>query len=129
MEYEQKGSDRAKCGDMLLKRLEDRLNTKGLNLTLLNNSRRFNLLYPQIGELCGKSPTSSDFSEGNIISATRRRNSSRVLNNFWRSCLFSHISEILTQDDLLARFTYMLQLPDKATLERFLEEEMKENEG
>lgn len=60
VEYEQKGSDRAKYGDRLLKRLEERVNTKGLNLTLFKNSRRFYLLYPQIGELFGKSPTPSD---------------------------------------------------------------------
>ncbi len=61
VEYEQKGSDRAKYGDRLLKRLEESVNTKGLNLTLFKNSRRFYLLYPQLGLLLGKSPTSSDF--------------------------------------------------------------------
>ena len=61
VEYEQKGSDRAKYGDRLLKRLEERVNTKGLNLTLFKNSRRFYLLYPQIGNLFGISPTLSDF--------------------------------------------------------------------
>ena len=54
VEYEQKGSDRAKYGDRLLKRLEESVNTKGLNLTLFKNSRRFFLLYPQIGILIGK---------------------------------------------------------------------------
>ena len=34
VEYEQNGSDRAKYGDKLLKRLEERVNTKGLNETL-----------------------------------------------------------------------------------------------
>ena len=61
VEYEQKGSDRAKYGDRLLKRLEERVNTKGLNLTLFKNSRRFFLLYPQLGILFGKSPMPSDF--------------------------------------------------------------------
>ena len=63
VEYEQKGCDRAKYGDRLLKRLEESVNTKGLNLTLFKNSRRFYLLYPQIGQLFGKSPTSSDLLE------------------------------------------------------------------
>ena len=63
VEYEQKGSDRAKYGDRLLKRLEESVKTKGLNLTLFKNSRRFYLLYPQIGDLFGKSPTPSDFLE------------------------------------------------------------------
>ena len=39
VEYEQKGSDRAKYGERLLKRLEERVNTKGLNETLFRNSR------------------------------------------------------------------------------------------
>ncbi len=60
VEYEQKGSDRAKYGDRLLKRLEESVNTRGLNETLFKNSRRFYLLYPQIGMLFGKSATPSD---------------------------------------------------------------------
>ena len=32
VEYEQKGCDRAKYGDRLLKRLEEKVNTKGLNV-------------------------------------------------------------------------------------------------
>ena len=51
VEYEQKGSDRAKYGDRLLKRLEERVNTKGLNETLFRNSRTFYQLYPQISTL------------------------------------------------------------------------------
>lgn len=51
VEYEQKGSDRAKYGERLLKRLEERVNTKGLNLTLFKVSRNFYLSYPQIAEL------------------------------------------------------------------------------
>ena len=51
VEYEQKGSDRAKYGERLLKRLEERVNTKGLNLTLFKVSRNFYLYYPQIEEL------------------------------------------------------------------------------
>ena len=62
VEYEQKGSDRAKYGERLLKRLEERVNTKGLNLTLFKVSRNFYLLYPQIGDLLSFPirPTASD---------------------------------------------------------------------
>ena len=81
VEYEQKGSDRAKYGDRLLKRLEERVNTKGLNLTLFKNSRRFYLLYPQMGVILGKSPTPSDFCGGIIISAT-------LSHEFRRCCHF-----------------------------------------
>ena len=51
VEYEQKGRDRAKYGDRLLKRLEESVNTKGLNETLFLASRRFYIYYPQIREL------------------------------------------------------------------------------
>ena len=69
VEYEQKGSDRAKYGDRLLKQLEERVNTKGLNLTLFKVARNFYLLYPQIGELFGKSPMPSDkFEKGATLS-------------------------------------------------------------
>ena len=99
VEYEQKGSDRAKYGERLLKRLEERVKTKGLNETLFRNSRTFYNLYPQVAGLFpisatashkligkihptssdflqteeghqGKSPTASDFSEGNRFTMT-----------------------------------------------------------
>ena len=58
VEYEQNGSDRAKYGDKLLKRLAERVNKRGINETLLQNCRRFYSSYPQIREfLEGKSAT------------------------------------------------------------------------
>ena len=60
VEYEQNGNDRAKYGDRLLKRLEERVNTKGLNETLFRNSRTFYKLYLQIAELFQIHPTASD---------------------------------------------------------------------
>jgi hypothetical protein len=55
VEYEQKGSDRAKYGDRLLKRLEERVNTKGLNETLFLAARRFYSFYPQIADIISPS--------------------------------------------------------------------------
>lgn len=106
VEYEQNGSDRAKYGEQLLKRLEERVNTKGLNLTLFKNSRRFYLLYRQIGELFGKSPTASDFSDENIISATLSQEFKTNPKHLIEKLPFSHISEIMTEKDPLARFFY-----------------------
>ena len=59
VEYEQKGNDRAKYGDRLLKRLEESVNTKGLNETLFRNARTFYKLYPQIADLFKKRATAS----------------------------------------------------------------------
>lgn len=122
VEYEQKGRDRAKYGDRLLKRLEESVNTKGLNLTLFKNSRRFYLLYSQIGMLFGISPTSSDFLDAEQVNNPK----SPMASNFSGDAIhptasdefitppqdilsklsFSHIIEIMTQDDPLARFFY-----------------------
>ena len=123
VEYEQKGSDRAKYGERLLKCLEESVNTKGLNLTLFKNSRRFYLLYPQIGELFGKSPTpsdllgtesgsqgksptASDFSGDNQISATLSHKFETAPKQILEKLSFSHLCEIMTQKDPLARFFY-----------------------
>lgn len=51
VEYEQEGKDRTKYGTRLLKRLEESVNTRGLNVTLFKVSRNFHLYYPQIAEL------------------------------------------------------------------------------
>ena len=59
VEYEQKGRDRAKYGDRLLKRLEEKVDTKGLNVTLFRNSRSFYKLYPQMASLFRISVTAS----------------------------------------------------------------------
>ena len=123
VEYEQKGSDRAKYGDRLLKRLEDSVNTKGLNETLFLASRRFYIYYPQIRELFhlyGISATASPkLEKEGQISATQ----SPILNGkeigptasdeFTTSpdvliskLSFSHLREIMIQQDPLARFFY-----------------------
>lgn len=123
VEYEQKGSDRAKYGDRLLKRLEERVKTRGLNLTLFKHSRRFYLLYPQIGELLGKSPTvsnflvdenscqeisptTSNFSETPLVSSTVPTEFKTPSKLILEKLSFSHMVEIMTQDDPLARFFY-----------------------
>ncbi len=51
VEYEQKGKDRTQYGERLLKRLEEKVNCRGLNETLFRVSRAFYLEYPQIRDL------------------------------------------------------------------------------
>lgn len=121
VEYEQKGRDRARYGDRLLKRLEERVNTKGLNLTLFKVSRNFYLKYPQIGDLLNFtiSPTMSDkFEKGATLShqlttGTSSPKSATLSHQFvtpakdiLAKLSFAHIREIMTQDDPLARFFY-----------------------
>jgi len=126
VEYEQKGSDRAKYGDRLLKRLEEKVNTRGLNVTLFKISRNFYLLYPQIGDLlrfsirptasdelgnnfCKKGATASHQLLPNVVtqkSSTLSHQFVTPANEILRKLSFSHIREIMTQDDPLARFFY-----------------------
>ena len=62
VEFEQHGKDRAEYGTQLLKKLEERVNRKGVNVTLFKNSRNFYLHYPQMAEnlIPSISPTLSD---------------------------------------------------------------------
>ena len=48
VEYEQHGSDRAKYGDKLLRKLAERLNDKSFGLASLKNYRQFYLYYPSL---------------------------------------------------------------------------------
>ena len=116
VEYEQHGNDRAKYGDRLLKRLAESVNKRGINETILKNCRRFYLAYPQIKDYLttisptasqkslGKSPTASD--KSSQISPTLSDKFITPAAELVSKLSFSHIVEILTIDDPLARFFY-----------------------
>ena len=116
VEYEQHGNDRAQYGDRLLKRLAESVNKRGINETILKNCRRFYLAYPQIKvyltaisptaskKSLGKSPTASD--KSSQISPTLSDNFITPAAELVSKLSFSHIVEILTIDDPLARFFY-----------------------
>lgn len=125
VEFEQHGKDRAEYGAQLLKRLEARVNRKGLTRNLFQSSRNFYLWYPQMAENIS----------GNICMTVlcnlQEQNSPTVLDEFQpsenkditicttASCKFttpgklivsrlsySHICEIMKVDDPLARYFY-----------------------
>lgn len=116
VEYEQHGNDRAKYGDRLLKRLAESVNKRGINETILKNCRRFYLAYPQIKDYLTaisptaseksleKSPTASD--KSSQIGPTPSDNFITPAAELVSKLSFSHIVEILTIDDPLARFFY-----------------------
>lgn len=95
VEYEQKGKDRAQYGERLLKRLEEKVNCRGLNETLFKISRSFYMEYPQMHELfgCEKSAMPSH----QFVTPPEK-----LVSNL----SFSHIREILTEKDALGRFFY-----------------------
>ena len=122
VEFEQHGKDRAEYGDHLLKRLVEKVNRKGLNVTLFQNSRNFYLYYPQMMEnlwvrkssdqimpFASINPTLSDksmfgsFVEKSPTVSDKFRTSGRLLIS---RLSFSHIVEIMTQSDPLARYFY-----------------------
>ena len=125
IEFEQHGKDRAEYGTQLLKRLEERVNRKGLTETLFKNSRKFYRLYPQMVEnIIGViSPTVSDklleskdasgLCDAQMAENEHVEKSPTVSDGFRTTgqmiisrLSFSHIVEIMTVDDPLARYFY-----------------------
>ena len=122
VEFEQHGKDRAEYGAHLLKKLEERVDRKGLNVTLFQTSRNFYNLYPQMGGLFVQNEIYSTLSNksGNSIplmdksaDAQSNTNCATVSHNFQTPpemivsrLSFSHLREIMTVDDPLARYFY-----------------------
>ena len=125
VEFEQNGKDRAEYGSHLLKRLEERVNRKGLTRNLFQSARNFYLSYPQMIEnfIPPKSPTASDQlipqksatvlhelqeidNECNTICTTASCKFTTSGKLLISRLSFSHICEILKVDDPLARYFY-----------------------
>lgn len=122
VEFEQHGKDRAEYGTQLLKKLEERVNRKGLNVTLFQTSRNFYSLYPQMGglfvpneiysTLSNKLETDSSFiseladNKTNAICATASHKLQTSPEMIVSRLSFSHLREIMSVDDPLARYFY-----------------------
>lgn len=122
VEFEQHGKDRAEYGTQLLKKLEERVNRKGLNVTLFQTSRNFYSLYPQMGglfvpneiysTLSNKLGTDSSFiseladNKTNAICATASHKLQTSPEMIVSRLSFSHLREIMSVDDPLARYFY-----------------------
>lgn len=122
VEFEQHGKDRAEYGTQLLKKLEERVDRKGLTRNTFQSSRNFYRMYPQMIEnfknrIC---TTVSCKSTEDIISLPSEDTSMRTdIICTTASCKFvtpgetlvsklsfSHINEIMKIDDPLARYFY-----------------------
>lgn len=122
VEFEQHGKDRAEYGTQLLKKLEEQVNRKGLNVTLFQTSRNFYNLYPQMGglfvpneiysTLSNKSESSiplmdkSTDAQTNTICATVSHKFQTPPEMIVSRLSFSHIREIMSVDAPLARYFY-----------------------
>lgn len=107
VEFEQKGKERAEYGTRLLKEITKRVDRKGINETLLQLSRLFYQIYPQMGQNlnCKKSATLSH----------------KFINSMCATP--SHESGAAEMDNQLFISTYQLQLPDKEQLRQFIQKQ------
>lgn len=115
VEFEQRGEDRAAYGTHLLKELEKRVDRKGLNRNLFQNARKFYLCYPQIADNFPKEICTTVSGKSNVEkSATVSGKSIATVSHEFRTSgiallsklSFSHIVEIMTIADPLARYFY-----------------------
>ena len=108
VEYQQKGNDRAAYGEKLLKRLEESLLTRGLNVTLFQNSRLFYALYPQLADLfqIEIQPMQSVKSDQQPIQPTPSVKSHTDAHDITDRLSFSHICELVHVNDSTVRLFY-----------------------
>ena len=107
VEYEQNGKDRAEYGAKLLKKLEERVNRKGLTTTLFKWARKFYRLYPQMSDNLPLNifrTVSDDF--GKQKSATVMHQFVTPGKTIISHLSFTHLREIMTLNDPLARYFY-----------------------
>ena len=108
VEYQQKGRDRAAYGERLLKRLEESLNTRGLNVTLFQNSRLFYARYPQVASLLHIEiqPTALVKSSAEPIQPTALADLATDAETLISRLSFAHITELVHIDDDTIRLFY-----------------------
>ena len=113
VEFEQHGKDRAEYGTQLLKKLEERVDRKGLTTTLFKWARKFYRLYPQMMEnlpipICATVMHQLQPIENkeNTIGASMTHQFVTPGKTIISHLSFTHLREIMTLDDPLARYFY-----------------------
>lgn len=113
VEFEQHGKDRAKYGTQLLKKLEERVDRKGLTTTLFKWARKFYRLYPQMMEnlpipICATVMHQLQPIENkeDTIGASMTHQFVTPGKTIISHLSFTHLREIMTLDDPLARYFY-----------------------
>lgn len=113
VEFEQHGKDRAEYGTQLLKKLEERVDRKGLTTTLFKWARKFYRLYPQMMEnlpipICATVMHQLQPIENkeDTISASMTHQFVTPGKTIISHLSFTHLREIMTLDDPLARYFY-----------------------
>lgn len=113
VEFEQHGKNRAEYGTQLLKKLEERVDRKGLTTTLFKWARKFYRLYPQMMEnlpipICATVMHQLQPIENkeDTISASMMHQFVTPGKTIISHLSFTHLREIMTLDDPLARYFY-----------------------
>ena len=113
VEFEQHGKDRAEYGTQLLKKLEERVDRKGLTTTLFKWARKFYRLYPQMMEnlpipICATVTHQLQPIENkkDTIGASMMHQFVTPGKTIISHLSFTHLREIMTLDDPLARYFY-----------------------
>lgn len=113
VEYEQHGKDRAEYGTQLLKKLEERVNRKGMTTTLFKWARKFYRLYPQMTDnlpvrICETMmhQLQSIENKEDAIGASMMHQFMTPGKTIISHLSFTHLREIMTLDDPLARYFY-----------------------
>lgn len=113
VEFEQYGKDRAEYGTQLLKKLEERVDRKGLTTTLFKWARKFYRLYPQMMEnlpipICATVMHQLQPIENkeDTIGASMTHQFVTPGKTIISHLSFTHLREIMTLDDPLARYFY-----------------------
>lgn len=113
VEFEQHGKDRAEYGTQLLKKLEERVDRKGLTTTLFKWARKFYRLYPQMMEnlpipICATVMHQLQPIENkeDTIGASMTHQFVTPGKTIISHLSFTHLREIMTLDAPLARYFY-----------------------
>lgn len=113
VEFEQHGKDRAEYGTQLLKKLEKRVDRKGLTTTLFKWARKFYRLYPQMMENLPISICATVMHQLQPIENKEDTIGASMTHQFVTPgktiishLSFTHLREIMTLDDPLARYFY-----------------------
>ncbi len=113
VEFEQHGKDRAEYGTQLLKKLEERVDRKGLTTTLFKWARKFYRLYPQMMEnlpipICATVMHQLQPIENkeDTIGASMTHQFVTPGKTIISHLSFTHLREIMTLDNPLARYFY-----------------------
>ncbi len=113
VEYEQHGKDRAEYGTQLLKKLEEKVNRQGMTTTLFKWARKFYRLYPQMTDnlpvrICATMmyQLQSFENKEDAIGASMMHQFMTPGKTIISHLSFTHLREIMTIDDPLARYFY-----------------------